>query len=635
MLFRQLLLLFVLLTINQLISYSSILPCSITSEVILTEEKSPYFLECDLVVENEGSLILMPGSKLFVKPGKKITVKGTFDCRGTKNNIAYIGNEIKDEKWAGLFPDSGELKWEHTTLSGAYIVSKKSKLDLNHVIMQEFDKNQYMVIRIENGSLKIKNSEFYGNGGSQEAIILYNVDNAVINDNLVTNFTDAIEFINCNGGEISGNFIYDCFDDGIDFNNSSNILISNNIITNIRDSGLSIGSEKHGPSNNNTVINNYVSFCKYGIDIASGSDARLHDNTFFNNITAVKLFEKYEGEGGSSADVRNNIFYNSDTLFEIEQGSNAVIEYNLSNTSALDGSTNLFADPIIMDINSNRPIIDLSSPCRNAGDPALGIDSDGSISDIGTGFYNERESIIISEIDYAPFVSKNPSKWIELCNSSPNRVNVSSWVLRSQQSDSEFIFPENTFISRKSCLILASDSDMFKGVYDEVEDVIGGLSIDLDLDINTLTLSNSSDKLIDFVSYSTSASSSWNILSGKDSRTLELLSIDSNNNNPSSWDSESESGSPSWANGMENLNISALIVDLFIYPNPASTKLNIESFGFKFSDIKIYNAKGLLVQQSQSCCNFLKTISISKLPKGFYFIEIQTDVGIIYKKLMK
>lgn len=71
--------------------------------------------------------------------------------------------------------------------------------------------------------------------------------------------------------------------------------------------------------------------------------------------------------------------------------------------------------------------------------------------------------------------------------------------------------------------------------------------------------------------------------------------------------------------------------NLKLYPNPTSDFLNIKS-DLKISKIEIYDMGGKLFQTSKM--NNEK-VSVSKLPKGNYLINIQTENGVVNSKFIK
>jgi hypothetical protein len=86
---------------------------------------------------------------------------------------------------------------------------------------------------------------------------------------------------------------------------------------------------------------------------------------------------------------------------------------------------------------------------------------------------------------------------------------------------------------------------------------------------------------------------------------------------------------PNASNGINNLTS---ISKLNVYPNPASSELNIEMNNEKVIDLKITSIDGHISLQSSLTQN---KINISELNSGIYFIEIMTDVNIYRAKFLK
>lgn len=72
--------------------------------------------------------------------------------------------------------------------------------------------------------------------------------------------------------------------------------------------------------------------------------------------------------------------------------------------------------------------------------------------------------------------------------------------------------------------------------------------------------------------------------------------------------------------------------DMDIYPNPAKNTLTINTDNLKVEMFKILDVTGKTVQTGAI---HLKKINISNLPKGLYFVQIQTEKGITVKRFVK
>jgi hypothetical protein len=73
---------------------------------------------------------------------------------------------------------------------------------------------------------------------------------------------------------------------------------------------------------------------------------------------------------------------------------------------------------------------------------------------------------------------------------------------------------------------------------------------------------------------------------------------------------------------------------LRVYPNPTDGQLRITNYELQIKNIEIFDLLGKSVG-TNPCVRPETTIDISHLPAGMYFMRIQTDKGIITKKIVK
>jgi hypothetical protein len=71
------------------------------------------------------------------------------------------------------------------------------------------------------------------------------------------------------------------------------------------------------------------------------------------------------------------------------------------------------------------------------------------------------------------------------------------------------------------------------------------------------------------------------------------------------------------------------------YPNPSSGYFNIEvEDGIEISDLKVFDINGKLIQTIVSDHSSKLSIDLTGKPKGVYFLQAETDKGMIYKKII-
>lgn len=71
---------------------------------------------------------------------------------------------------------------------------------------------------------------------------------------------------------------------------------------------------------------------------------------------------------------------------------------------------------------------------------------------------------------------------------------------------------------------------------------------------------------------------------------------------------------------------------IVVFPNPVKDQLKIENENLKINSISIINITGKTVKTFTSSNNI---IDVSDLAKGIYFLQIQTDKGLVSKKIIK
>ena len=75
--------------------------------------------------------------------------------------------------------------------------------------------------------------------------------------------------------------------------------------------------------------------------------------------------------------------------------------------------------------------------------------------------------------------------------------------------------------------------------------------------------------------------------------------------------------------------------EITISPNPTNDKINIENLSIENDEkISIYNLQGQLLLQ-QSTTDAKTELDISAFAKGMYFIKVDTDRGVVSKKIIK
>ncbi len=115
------------------------------------------------------------------------------------------------------------------------------------------------------------------------------------------------------------------------------------------------------------------------------------------------------------------------------------------------------------------------------------------------------------------------------------------------------------------------------------------------------------------------------------------INEDYNHNNNPADDDTNNNGIPDYlesavALGVKNNDFKNSVS---LYPNPASTVLSIENgSGEEIKSVSIYSITGALVKQINNAQE-IKTISISELQNGMYFVKMQVGNQVINNKIIK
>ena len=75
--------------------------------------------------------------------------------------------------------------------------------------------------------------------------------------------------------------------------------------------------------------------------------------------------------------------------------------------------------------------------------------------------------------------------------------------------------------------------------------------------------------------------------------------------------------------------------EISVFPNPTSHELRIKSGELKIEKVKIYDILGRNFISQSSFQSQEITIDISQLPRGIYFVKIETELGEVVKKVIK
>ena len=135
--------------------------------------------------------------------------------------------------------------------------------------------------------------------------------------------------------------------------------------------------------------------------------------------------------------------------------------------------------------------------------------------------------------------NKKSEDWVELYNSTDQRISLSTFILRDGNGNA-FQLPEQAQIGPNDYLVICEDEADFKLAYPRAYNVIGDLDFGINKHQETIEIFTPEGALIDSVSYTISPSDS--------TFTLELLLPRLDNSEPENWKMSLGDGSPNAAN---------------------------------------------------------------------------------------
>ena len=369
------------------------------SAVIFNKEFSPYYIDSTIVINENDTLLIEKGAVIYLDTNVNIMVYGWMFINGTVDEPVQILPVVDTTGWGIIEIDhpGANCEFKNATIVDGRITTKDVNLKYRNItfITRQNLPLYTNVTRVIRGSADIKNCSISGIGKG-EGFWCGDMKNAIISDCFFENIPDAIKFTYVRYSTIRKNSFFDIPDDAIDLNNCNDILIDSNLIMHTTDRGMEIGSETYGSSENISVIRNIVSRCKEAIVFKEGSYGEVINNTLYKNETGISSIELVPGTGGSSINIQNTIFSDSQLQdINVDSFSSVSISYSLTdNETPLPGEENISDSPDFVAPDSNNFNLQENSPCIDKGNPLSQYDPDNTIADIGALYYQQGNIVI-------------------------------------------------------------------------------------------------------------------------------------------------------------------------------------------------------------------------------------------------
>lgn len=596
---------------------------TIESDTRLTIDCSPYLVTEDLMVSEQVILSVDPGVELHFTEGTDLLINGGLSVEGTEAEPVIFSAAPRTEAWGGVIfrnsKDTSRVNWlelssaskgDHPIYENAAISAFHAIVELDHVTIDDVYSNPilgyYSDIQLQNSYLhsavtgdliNIK----YGKG------LVYNCE---FRGNKQVD-TDAIDYDDVESGVIRNNRIYDFLgfnSDGIDLGEGSkDIMVDSNFIYNCTDKAISVGQESTVIVEHNIIVN-----CNQGVAVKDLSTAEINRNTFYNVAVPIACFEKTVGLGGGFGTASNCILSNSPIAAYLEdEHSQLILKDVFSDTDTLLMGQGLNGHPRFI----SPTYFDFSlQPNSDAKD--VGIDEDGSVIDLGSGYLNyfPEPTVMFSAINYNP-ADNTDAEFLDLYNPSSQTISLEGYVL---SGGVELTFPAIS-IEPEQSIRLVKDADLFPSSSKIIlQWEAGKLSNKGEL----IRLTDAYGIIIDQVIYNDMAP--WPTMADGEGNFLRLKSPQLDNHFAESWVAEDRTTSAQEPDADKAYSLA---------PNPAKTWLELSSQSFQLNQISIMNSEGRLVQKVTSEGGLNQKIYIQELPDGIYYLFINGHTALPFVKV--
>ncbi len=621
------------------------IPVIINGNVILTPDNSPFNISSDVTITPQSSLTVEAGTELIFSEGTSIICNGELSINGTEENPVYIRVSSSGRSWGALCFEDATATLSHCSIKnatsgrdpekfpaavsavysdvmldtvsfdggGKSIGINGGSLYVSNCVFAETDSEGHLAA--ENASCTISNSEFMYCGGTASIRMESPIESEISENTLHGSDHDGVKIMNgASDLTIRGNTIFECYGAGISISNSfGNIRFRYNLLRN----------------------------CSTGIAVHKTPDINIEHQTFYENSIAVSASAGDETENDISVTVRNTIFSASlDEDISFDEHSSILVTYSLSDNTLLPGNGNITADPLFLMPGEGDFHLRQNSPAIDTGDPESEMDTDNTVADMGAFYYRIYNSaVIINEINYNSSDSINSDDWVELYNPYTIPIDLSGWVLRDENAENGFTFPDDTILEADSYIVLCRNSLSFNSIFPDVENVIGELPFGLSGQGDTIMLLDSSGAVVDSLVYDDKEP--WPEECDGDGHSLSLINPARDNIQPQSWKASKGIGTPGEINDVyqpyDPTDITTpkrLLVEQN-YPNPFKTETVIDytlTVGQKVT-VYVYNIYGQrvssLVNKYQEAGNHSVLFDASHLSSGVYIYRI--EAGSLHK----
>lgn len=551
----------------------TILPQTITSNMQLILNNSPYLVNQDVTVLPNVRLIVDPGVEINFVENAGLYVFGEIEVNGTENNKVILKPEAGNDTWdvISLITATGLCKFSHVEISGstsgneedrdiAAISAYMSDLIVDNVNFYNVEASIYCnfcdnvtvtnsqfisdvscnYIKIKRGIVTINNCVFTGNEASDtRAIDLYQ-SAGNIDDNYFRDF---------NGNNSIALYVH-LFNPDV----TDNVNANSNIFAGIAGNAVLAEETANINLNHNLIVNSEI-----GIEALEHSDIIATNNTLDNNNISFSAYRESLGQPNvGNLEIINCIISGSGTPISYSSLSNVNISYTLCSSELLPGTGNVVGDPLYVNPGTINFHIQRNSPAIDKGDIDSPKDPDGTRADIGAYYFHQSLNVdlVISEIHYKPFINgfeNEAYEFIEVYNNGVEVVNLGGAKFGAGVN---YTFEPGTQIQQGEYIIIVKNLNYFNDL--GLLQIYQWDSGVLDDGGETIRLEDDNGYIFDEVKYSGVAP--WPVIPAQSNASIEIIDPSNDNNSAENWRySLSYGGSPGKdiksTNLIQNINI--------------------------------------------------------------------------------
>ena len=570
-------------------------------------ENSNKFISDDLIIN--GDLIIHQGSHVLLNEHTNIFVNGSINILGTEEDPVIFKSKDWSLPWGGIefynsisninncfFINAGadpEKGWAHTNTQPILFAKESSHISIknSYVLYSPGKALGSITSKMEVDSTIISyvfmGGEFQSTYLTFDHSYMLNIPN---DDGIFVDAdNDGFHIDNLHPSIIEPSKIRNSFfitgkDDAID-HYRSRLLIENCWIEGWMNEGVAASGRDTVFIRNTISKNNNKGFeAGYGDPVVF-----IEHCLAIENNEGFRLGDNYETPNTGKMIITNSIAFNNNDNIKnytnhlqgpLPNGIN--ISYSMTNDIPYNQiETNVTGEPIFNDSTYRIHHSSIGSGIGTGG-RNMGI-TDPNVLKYG--------ALIINEIMYNTSPDYDSEDWVELYNPGEDSLNISEWIIKDDDDDHGFVFPNSFFIPGKSFLIVSKDVEEFHEIYSHDPSIIGDISFGFGSG-DQVRIYSSIMNIVDSVEYNVNAP--WPSGANNLGPSLELINLEDNSLAENWLASTNIGGTPGYMNNNVNLNVinhnNVLpnMIEVFQnYPNPFNPITNIKYTFSKDNHVRI------------------------------------------------